>query len=65
MSYSNIIMQQHQTKRSMERGKKVVWETLRRIRILEENEMFEEEIFFTLLESLEKELVTKLLMDIS
>ncbi len=58
-------MQQHQTKRSMERGKKVVWETLRRIRILEENEMFEEEIFFTLLESLEKELVTKLLMDIS
>jgi hypothetical protein len=49
----------------MERGKKVVWETLRRIRILEENEMFEEEIFFTLLESLEKELVTKLLMDIS
>ncbi len=58
-------MQQHQTKRSMERGKKVVWDTLRRIRILEENEMNEEEIFFTLLESLENELVTKLLMDIS
>ncbi len=49
----------------MERGKKVVWDTLRRIRILEENEMNEEEIFFTLLESLENELVTKLLMDIS
>jgi hypothetical protein len=51
----------------MERVKKVVWETLRWIRILEEQKMndFIEEIFFTPFKSLEKEPKTELLMDIS
>jgi hypothetical protein len=60
-------MRQHQTKRLVERVKKVVWETLRWICILEEQKMndFMEEIFFTPSKSLEKEPETKLLMDIS
>jgi hypothetical protein len=60
-------MHQHQTKRSVERGTKVVWETLRWIHIVEEQEMndYEQKIFFTLLESLEKQPENELLMDIS
>lgn len=60
-------MQQHQTKRLVERVKKVAWETLRWIFILEEQKMndFTKEIFFTPSKSLEKELEIELLMDIS
>jgi hypothetical protein len=60
-------MQQHQIKRSVERVKKVVWETLRWIHILKEQELndFVEEIFFTPPKSLERELEIQLLMDIS